>query len=294
MVSHTPTPLDLPKFDDDDDAFDIKESESLPYVFSPDAIREEMAKKLALEPDKSWAEREMSTNGFFIEGQNASVSTLDIGPRASHDSGKTHSTLPDPLESTLSPQFTQISLSTPDDEYLPQQTFHPDVFSPNAPSDLSSAGTSKAFLEGNGQPSPSPSTLQQQDEEPSETYLTSFGTPKSAPLPKIYHTSDDSIPSAPNFTSGPSSQATTSFELPPIPATISNAPAQSVLLTEKPRSNRPHRSNGPSAFEKVRSKTRPTFLPPKSKEEDEKHMADWQQMMKQSRALGEYCLSSNR
>jgi hypothetical protein len=46
------------------------------------------------------------------------------------------------------------------------------------------------------------------------------------------------------------------------------------------------RSVGPSMFERVISKTRPSFLPPKSKHEDQKHMADWEKMMKRSRAAG--------
>jgi len=53
------------------------------------------------------------------------------------------------------------------------------------------------------------------------------------------------------------------------------------------RGHRPSRSAGPSALDKVISKTRPTYLPPKPKVEDLKHMADWEAMMKQSRAVGE-------
>lgn len=44
---------------------------------------------------------------------------------------------------------------------------------------------------------------------------------------------------------------------------------------------------GPSVFQKVVSKTRPYFLPPKSREEDRKHLADWEAMMKESRAAEE-------
>ena len=51
--------------------------------------------------------------------------------------------------------------------------------------------------------------------------------------------------------------------------------------------HRPSRSIGPSALEKVLSKTRPSFLPPKQRQEDRKHLADWEKMMKQSRAAGE-------
>ena len=52
------------------------------------------------------------------------------------------------------------------------------------------------------------------------------------------------------------------------------------------RGHRTSRSVGPSTLDKVISKTRPTFLPPKPKTEDLKHMADWEAMMKQSRAVG--------
>lgn len=54
------------------------------------------------------------------------------------------------------------------------------------------------------------------------------------------------------------------------------------------RGHRPSKSVGPSALDKVISKTRPTFLPPKPKVEDLRHMADWETMMKQSRAVGEF------
>jgi hypothetical protein len=39
-------------------------------------------------------------------------------------------------------------------------------------------------------------------------------------------------------------------------------------------------------LETVMSKTRPRDLPPKARKEDDKHMADWQAMMKLSRAAG--------
>ncbi|KAI5121319.1 hypothetical protein M0805_003786 [Coniferiporia weirii] len=59
--------------------------------------------------------------------------------------------------------------------------------------------------------------------------------------------------------------------------------------TQTPRLqlHRPTKSTGPSALEKVLSKTRPTFLPPKAKQEDNKHMADWEAMMKHSRVAEE-------
>ncbi|KAF9486446.1 RabGAP/TBC [Pholiota conissans] len=98
---------------------------------------------------------------------------------------------------------------------------------------------------------------------------------------------------------GPSSHVTPSMPL-SAPADVSklspphSAPASTSLDTPSslptapafpPRRSR--RSMGPSAFEKVMSKTRPTFLPPKPKEEDDKHMADWQHIMHQSRVMAE-------
>lgn len=43
----------------------------------------------------------------------------------------------------------------------------------------------------------------------------------------------------------------------------------------------------PTLFDKVRSKTRPVFLPPKPSAEDQKHLADWNSMMSRSRAAGQ-------
>ncbi|KDR85483.1 hypothetical protein GALMADRAFT_234381 [Galerina marginata CBS 339.88] len=283
-ISHIPTPLDLPDFDDDD-VFDVKDSENLPYVFSPDAIREEMARNMP-ETEETWGEGDStaSTRGFTVDDHNDSVSTLDIGPQATNGFDRTPPALDDTLDSSLSSTFSQISLSTPDEEYPPHRLSSsediPPVGSdgnPASPSELPERSVSPQGV--NTPPAPSPPQRQRNS---SDIYPSPI--PTSAPLPRIDHSSLESIPPAPNSSSASTSQPVTSFSLPAIPAT---APLSNGLLTEKPRSHRPHRSVGPSAFEKVRSKTRPTFLPPKPRQEDEKHMADWQKMMKQSRAIAE-------
>jgi len=46
------------------------------------------------------------------------------------------------------------------------------------------------------------------------------------------------------------------------------------------------KSSGPSALQKVISRTRPTHLPPKPLEEDVKHQKDWEEMMRLSREAG--------
>ncbi|KAJ4485144.1 RabGAP/TBC, partial [Lentinula lateritia] len=68
-------------------------------------------------------------------------------------------------------------------------------------------------------------------------------------------------------------------------ASVSDTP--SSTLKPSPPTHRLTRSVGPSALEKFVSKTRPSFLPPKTRQEDDKHMADWEAMMKQSRAAAE-------
>lgn len=71
-----------------------------------------------------------------------------------------------------------------------------------------------------------------------------------------------------------------------IPTAISMVSLPNASQSELPKhgGHRHTRSVGPSTLDKVISKTRPVFLPPKPKTEDLKHLADWETMMKQSRA----------
>jgi TBC1 domain family member 14 len=62
--------------------------------------------------------------------------------------------------------------------------------------------------------------------------------------------------------------------------------AASSLPRPPPSGHKSSQSTGPSMLERVVNKTRPSFLPPKSKDEDNKHLADWEKMMKRSRAAG--------
>lgn len=87
----------------------------------------------------------------------------------------------------------------------------------------------------------------------------------------------------PVFTASSPHFSVPTYDLPPIP------PSPSSPLPKSPTSPTiKTRSAGPSTFQKVMSKTRPHFLPPKSRQEDRKHMADWEAMMKQSRAAGSF------
>lgn len=74
---------------------------------------------------------------------------------------------------------------------------------------------------------------------------------------------------------------------------ISSSFPNSQVSAPPPQSHRPSRSTKPTAFQKVVSKTRPHFLPPKNPREDLKHLADWAAMMNQSRAAGDMSQLAN-
>ncbi|KAJ7070893.1 rab-GTPase-TBC domain-containing protein, partial [Mycena amicta] len=86
----------------------------------------------------------------------------------------------------------------------------------------------------------------------------------------------------------PASAQQSNLDLAPSQATppTTPPPAPIPLPPQKP-THRPSRSAGPSALEKVRSRTRPSHLPPKARAEDQKHLSEWQTIMKQSRAAAE-------
>ncbi|KAG0707449.1 rab-GTPase-TBC domain-containing protein [Suillus ampliporus] len=101
------------------------------------------------------------------------------------------------------------------------------------------------------------------------------------------HQEDEAVPPVSNasFEIESSHLPAPSQDLPPLPTSPSSPLPRSS--TNSTINHRQTCSAGPSTFQKVMSKTRPHFLPPKSRQEDQKHMADWEVMMKQSRAAEE-------
>ncbi|TDL28056.1 RabGAP/TBC [Rickenella mellea] len=93
----------------------------------------------------------------------------------------------------------------------------------------------------------------------------------------------------------PPTSPTRPVSTPPIPPSKTPAsdgepdapPSPGSRQAQETPMHRPTRSFGPSALEKVISKTRPSFLPPKPKDEDNRHLADWEKMMKLSRLAEE-------
>jgi len=121
--------------------------------------------------------------------------------------------------------------------------------------------------------------------DPTASDATQESPPPSPPqseFPPDTSASEDEPEAPPGQITHERSASTPSLYLPPVgsrPTSSSSSPPSSI-------SHKPTRSVGPSVFERVVSKTRPSFLPPKSRDEDQKHLADWERMMKRSRAAG--------
>jgi TBC1 domain family member 14 len=289
---------------DDDDAFDAADDISS-YILSPDEIREDMARYISDPESNREGDREgnregdsaTSTGSFFMfvsTSNDSSTLPNDSGtppndPGTPKDPGTplngstTSSPRTPSSQLSLSSHFSSISLSTPDEERLPDHFIDHQRPSPlvNGNDHL---GADEVHSSGPDH--------QEKEVVMSSSPDTPIHTPQRSLSVSSTPVTENSVPtevvdSSPYPVSAP---ATTSFSLPAIAS--SNDRPDSNYLVEKPRSRRPHRSTGPSTFEKVRSQTRPVFLPPKPKDEDNRHMADWQQMMKASRLAGESCIQS--
>lgn len=274
---HHVSPFD----DNDDDPFATRDEFSS-SVFSPDAIREEIARNMST----AWAEEAGAQSPDSEEPDN-SVSTLDIDGNAE----RTPSTPVSPANAdsaeawTPPSEFSQISLSGSDTHDVDDAVGYEqsDAPYPSVVIDASEAPSHRIILNRE---------LDHADSGP-------HSEPPAEPSPTT------SIPSLPLETTANSSESQQISEAPSVsmasmaPLSITTNTHCTSASSETPRKNgstqspttkhtghRPARSTGPSMFEKVRSKTRPMFLPPKPKDEDEKHLADWERMMEHSRHTG--------
>ncbi|TFK30928.1 RabGAP/TBC [Coprinopsis marcescibilis] len=293
-----PPPSHPPTLDVDDAFNDADDDPDLPYIFSRDTVRKELEKSLP-PPLDLWedeeAENTASTTGAFFTSSASSHGRVN-GSSYGNAGEWTSPT----LESPLSTHFSQLSLSPSlqthsdgEDEGIrsldprspvvqkqaqPEPTEQP---YPTIVIDASEDPTTRASVakpQSPSSPQGTPPLGTGHGKSSSSSSNTDFPVivpPLSVPVP--------SINSAP-----PSHPPTAASSPPPHMASSSSLPDSNSknLLHEK---TFVHRSvtSGPSAFEKVRSRTRPTFLPPKSRKEDDKHLTDWQNMMKQSRISAE-------
>ncbi|KAF5352712.1 hypothetical protein D9756_005937 [Leucocoprinus leucothites] len=274
-------PLEIPihhvsafNTDDNDDAFAVTD-EPVGLTFSRDAIRGEVTRNL----EAAWINHQPRET---YQETNDSVSTLDINGDAYGSPVE-----PDPLsadESILSAEFSQISLSN-STHLVANHTVDTD--------DNGDHGQSNA---------PYPNIVIDASEEAPTHRVTSTLDHASTTPPS----SPPRFPPAPSTRSLPPETTTSSADHEPTTSSAASIPPLTVATnthrsslsdipqskngqnpTNPPSGQRQARLKGPSMFEQVRSKTRPTHLPPKPKAEDKKHLADWEKMMGLSRIAAE-------
>ncbi|KII93180.1 hypothetical protein PLICRDRAFT_49251 [Plicaturopsis crispa FD-325 SS-3] len=258
-----------------DDAFSDGEDNDIGFEFSSAAVRDAFARQQAERGSSSYEEEraeDSHTNGED-RPEDMSVSTLDIGRRALDSlsistSPSLQSRSPD--ESQMSSDFSQVSLSdTPPTPEYPDDESHP------YPHVIIDASESSSKPSGDSANHP---IIIVPEEESVSTPQNSLDVTPPASL-EIAQLASASV------------QELTVPNLPPSPQKPSSAPPSPMPSPQQPappsKGHRPTRSVGPSMMEKVVSKTRPPFLPPKSRQEDNKHMADWEHMMRLSRVAEE-------
>lgn len=268
---------------DIDDAFSDTEPQTPVFQFSPDALRNDLARNSlswrVSEEAEEEEEEERQRNGAFESTLN-SISTLDIDSETESSSNFVSIPLSASNSSDL-PESKESDEEELDEEKLDEsEAPYPSVII-DVPSHKvtvstdytqTSAPLPSAVIQHHSDHSRSPSIASSDNSEHST---------KSLPAPEP----SSVTPTHPTFA------ASTSTSTSVLPSVASDSPTSPGLKPSQPI-HRPTRSVGPSALEKVRSKTRPSFLPPKSRKEDDKHMADWEVMMRHSRAAGKaYILS---
>ncbi|ESK90935.1 tbc1 domain family member 14 [Moniliophthora roreri MCA 2997] len=260
------------------------------YKFSPEAIRKEM--HMTRHSDDG--DGVISRNAQAFRDLDESVSTLDINGDARSSAT---SPPPTPDESDTTSQFVQISLSSSETDISAHESQNP--------LELEKGHISTEEIPHEDEQHPYPTVIIDVSKPPSHRVTLSTESATNIPTPSTATHPPLSPPSSSNETdkahSDHSTQSAPSNSLraqqeSPHAASTSALPSPSLVVpsqveasaslssTTTKSTHRYTRSVGPSTFEKVRSRTRPSFLPPKSREEDDKHMADWEAMMKLSRA----------
>lgn len=267
---------------DDDDAFADGDDNDPNFEFSSTLIRAELARAVS-PPQRD----EMPTS---IE---KSLDADATGEKSEPDAGISGSMdVLDPLPdgSRLYAKFDTVSLSeSPVDEK--QKPAHDQEYV-DASNEVEIANDDRRHTH----------TEDDSVSEP-QRRATHHGTPESRPA--SIEAKVDSPPLSPPPSAFQLNTSTSGDdpEMPhgqPLPANAAPTPSHhlpsgssSTALSSPSRSSSSHkvhrvtRSTGPSALEKVISKTRPSFLPPKSRDEDQKHLSDWEKMMMRSRAAEE-------
>lgn len=265
-----------------DDAFSDGEDADYNLEFSSAAIRKHLAE------NPSWAgnhdrEDDGETEYSSARDHDTSISTFCLdGSSNSYSETRSSSSSPPPLTAEEQPDeqqvpqdFSDITLSE-EPNANGHSTSHEDTREEDAsaPRDTSPPrDTSYPVVHIDVSRSP-PSRV-----------MTSTGAESNGED----HQEDETVHPVSNVSS--SYLPPPSHDIPPLPPSPSSPLPKSPTTPIVTSQRRQTYSAGPSAFQKVMSKTRPHFLPPKNRQEDQKHMADWQAMMKQSRAAGYFLVT---
>lgn len=298
-------------FSFNDDAFSDTEDIEVPE-FSPAAIRQELAKNMNGGDGWGGAAADLDLDnivakiGYSVD-PDASVSTFDIDgghdsppqsppqtpPSLTRMASQTSSHQDSLYDVPLSSEFSHVSLS--EEARSPPRPQHnePEEMVADYPAvqidmTASEVVTKEAYAEprsSNEAPRTSePRSSQNRYPIPHPQHAASHGEfrAKGPPSPITIPTTH---------------VAAASTSALPLPSSSSLPTPTTAKLTEPSTPttrHRPSKSVGPSMLDKVISKTRPTWLPPKPRAEDQKHLHDWEEMMKRSRAAGECTWSAGR
>ena len=315
-------------FSFNDDAFSDTEDD-MPE-FTPAAIREELAKNM--NGGDSWGSAEVGVDlnlddivgkiGYSVDA-DASVSTFDIDgghaspppsppqtPPLTRMDSQASSHQDSLYEVPLSSEFSQVSLADdPSPSPSPPRPQHdePTEIATDYPAvqiDLSAPQvvTKEVHLEprsSDDAPPPSDPRLSDEPASPTSPRFSSDQQPIQLTRHPQHAASHEEFRKGPPspLNLPPSSAAAASTSALPLPSSSSLPTPTTAKLNEPPTPttrHRPSKSVGPSMLDKVVSKTRPTWLPPKPRAEDKKHLQDWEEMMKQSRVAGECTRSADR
>jgi hypothetical protein len=281
---------------DIEDAFSDSDVDDLNYQFSPDVIREDMAEKF----DTGGVEtaEEAASNRFPVI-QSPPFATIDLNGDGESSGSRFASRSPPSTDSEeLSSEVDQVSPSTadkhPEEECekhiddLPTDNPYPNVIIDASAGQLhtnrisltSEWNNSRGPTEHLSSPSSQSSSL------PPHTAQSTRSLPTPTLISHQARQAIQSTSSTPAPVASPPPPLSTTDPT-PLPSSSSAPPSSQSQPMQKHFTHRPTRSIGPSAFEKVRSKTRPNYLPPKPRNEDDKHMSDWESMMQQSRTAGQ-------
>ncbi|KAI0001711.1 hypothetical protein BJV77DRAFT_969311 [Russula vinacea] len=248
-----------------DDAFSEADDSDPNYAFSSIVIRTELARAVSYSQEGEESGDAEESEPLPGPSLDISGTTLDISP--------------------LSTKFDSVSLSESPVERISHEGDHYDV---QDKPEVTDEGRELRHIRDDSTSEAQHRVVSIEDShfDPAASDATQESRPPSPPqseLPPDTSASEDEPETPPGQTFHEKSASTLSLPLPPVTrpsATSSSLPPSSV-------SHKLTRSVGPSLFERVVSKTRPSFLPPKSRDEDQKHMADWEEMMRRSRAAEE-------